>query len=109
MNYKRSSKSGKSGIVAIDQHYDQLDIDNEVEHLRYTTEFKRLVSQIRQHWKANKFPLCEQNSVKVILNELMELANFKSASDKVIDQLEDYLKFIRDFTNIENKLKNLVI
>jgi hypothetical protein len=39
----KSIKSGKSGIIAIDQHYDQLNIDNEVEHLRYSTEFKRLV------------------------------------------------------------------
>ena len=106
-NLRRSTnqKWQKSGIIAIDRHYDQLNANFEVEHLRYTQEFKRLYALIERHWKANKFPKCEQTSVQKLVKELLKLANFKEASEKVIDQLEDYLKFIREFTAIENRLK----
>lgn len=33
----------KSGITAIDDHYDNLRDDIEIEKLRYTTEFRRLI------------------------------------------------------------------
>ena len=39
----RPQKLKKSGITAIDLYYENLNLSDEVEHLRYSTEFKRLV------------------------------------------------------------------
>ena len=52
-------RQSKSGIAAVDQYYDGLNFEEEVEHLRYSTEFRRLAAQIHNHWKAHKFPQCE--------------------------------------------------
>ena len=46
----------RSGITAVDLYYDNLNFMDEVEALRYSTEFRRLVTQIQQHWKAHRFP-----------------------------------------------------
>jgi hypothetical protein len=46
-NLRMPSKSwGKSGIIAIDAHYDNLNLEFEIENIRYTTEFKRLYGLI---------------------------------------------------------------
>jgi hypothetical protein len=37
----------KSGITAIDDHYDNIRDDIEIENLRYTTEFRRLIHLIQ--------------------------------------------------------------
>lgn len=73
--------------------------------MRYSTEFRRLAAQITQHWAANKFPKCEQRYVQDVLKDLLKLAKFHDASERIIDQLEDYLKYIREFTKLENALK----
>lgn len=95
--------------MAIDQYYEHLNFDSEVEHIRYCTEFRRLGTLISNHWKAHKFPKCEQNHVSAILNELLKVARFHDSSERIIDQLEDYLKYIQKYTALETRLKNQVI
>jgi hypothetical protein len=38
------SKPKKSGITAIDMYYEGIDVENEIEYLRYQNEFRRLVT-----------------------------------------------------------------
>ena len=52
-------KPKKSGVKAIDEYYDNLKDADCVNSMRNATEFNRIVAQIKQHWKANKFPKCE--------------------------------------------------
>lgn len=56
---RQQLKSKKSGITAIDNYYDMLNVKEEVECLRYSTEFRRLITMIQSHWKAKRFPRCE--------------------------------------------------
>lgn len=98
----------RSGITAIDDHYDNINEETEIENLRYTTEFRRLLSQIQKFWAAKKFPSCEKKYVMNILRTLTRNAKFNSTSEKLVDQLEEYFKYIQQFVKIENQLKNLI-
>ena len=75
----------KSGITAIDDHYDNIRDDIEIENLRYTTEFRRLIHLIQTFWTAKKFPSCEKKYVMHIIRILTKHAKYKSASEKLID------------------------
>ena len=44
-----------------------------------------------------------------ILDELLKVARFHDSSERIIDQLEDYLKYIQKYTSLETRLKNQVI
>ena len=84
----------KSGITAIDDHYDNIRDDIEIEKLRYTTEFRRLIHLVQTFWTAKKFPSCEKKYVMNVLKILTKNAKFNSTSEKLVDQLEEYYKFI---------------
>lgn len=101
-------KQTKSGITAVDTYYDALNLGDEVEYLRYSTEFRRLADQIANHWKAYRFPQCEQRYATRVLHDLVKVARFQEASEAVVDQLEDYLKYIREFSRTDDKLRNLI-
>ena len=105
----KKSENVEIDIPAIRNYYQHLNFDDEVEHIRYCTEFKRLSSLIQNHWRANKFPKCEQMHVSGILEDLLKVAKYHESSERIIDQLEDYLKYIQKYSDLENRLKNQVI
>ena len=77
-------KQRKSGITAIDSYYDNLNTVDEVECLRYSTEFRRLITMIQNHWKAKHFPKCEQFHVNDVITELVK-------NSKTVAQQEDLI------------------
>ena len=38
----------------------------------------------------------------------MKIARYQEASEGVVDQLEEYLNYIRQFTKVDTKLRNLI-
>lgn len=47
--------------------------------------------------------------VSGILEDLLKVAKYHESSERIIDQLEDYLKYIQQYSDLENRLKNQVI
>ena len=61
-----------------------------------------------QHiWKANRFPNCEVNFFKEKIEAYLKDPQFIQIHDEVVDQVEDYLKYLRDFIKLDTTLKNL--
>lgn len=42
--------------------------------MRFSTEFRRLISMIQSHWKAKRFPRCEKLHVNKIIGALVNAA-----------------------------------
>lgn len=101
-------KQKKSGITAIDTYYDNLNVVDEVECLRYSTEFRRLITMIQNHWKAKQFPKCEQTHVNNVITQLVKSSKSVAQQEDLINQLEDYYRYIYDFTKLEQQLNNQI-
>lgn len=101
-------RSKKSGITAIDNYYDQLNIPEEVECMRFSTEFRRIISMIQSHWKAKRFPKCEQLYVNDTIASLVSNAKTQSQQEGLMNQLEEYLKYIHSFSKLEQQITNLI-
>ena len=90
----------KSGVKAIDSHYATIREDIEVNSIRQCTEYQRIVQMIIKHWKAYQFPMCEQKYVMGMLDKWYLSPSFNLVQESLVDQLEDYLKFIKQFSAI---------
>jgi len=66
-----------SGVAAIDQHYASINQIEELNLARTRTEFQRILSLIKTHWRANKFPKCEQRFVLKKIEKFFKSPNFK--------------------------------
>lgn len=77
---RQKVKTAKSGITVIDKYFDQIKKNegDEVDCLRQSTEFRRLISMIQSHWKAKRFPRCEQLHVNSVIQQLVEDAKTKA-------------------------------
>lgn len=105
---RKRLKSKKSGITAIDNYYDMLNVKEEVECLRSSTEFRRLITMIQSHWKAKRFPRCELLHVNDTIAKLVNEAKTSQQQENLIRQLEEYLKYIHDFSKLEQQITNLI-
>jgi hypothetical protein len=81
----KRTKTPKCGILAIDKHYKNVDNGAEVDCARESIDFKRLVNLIHAHWKAHKFPMCEQKYVTQMLTEFTRSPNFIHTQEAHID------------------------
>jgi hypothetical protein len=103
----RPVKQLKCGIQAIDVYYENLNFANEVEQLRFSTEFRRLMTLIQQHWAAYKFPQCEIIHVKQTIQKMIDSTRVFKNAESILGQVQQYLKFLKQFTKLEDKIKNL--
>ena len=110
MSIKRSASrlaTKKCGIHAIDAYYEQLSQQTNVQEHIEKSEIERYVRMIKHHLTANKFPACELQAVQNILEYLIEQAKSKTAKQLLLSRVESYLAFIKEFTRLENQIKNL--
>lgn len=83
---RKKIKMKKSGITVIDKYYEQIQANEaeEVECVRQSTEFRRILSMIQSHWKAKRFPRCEQLYVNNAIAALVEAANTQKKQEMLI-------------------------
>lgn len=70
---QQENMKGTSGVAAIDNYFRNVNNKEDIHSIRNANEISRVVQLIQQHWKANKYPKCEQ---KYVLNRINK--QFKS-------------------------------
>jgi hypothetical protein len=89
-----------SGIKAIDDYYQDVEDLPTINNFTNATEMNRVIDQTSHLWKAYKFPKCEQKLFQEKLEAYITDPNFHFIQDEVSDQLEDYLKYVKEFIDL---------